>query len=48
MASGESKVVFAITEPDAGSNTLTMSTTAVRDGDDWVLNGHQVLHLRGR
>ncbi|WP_104134746.1 MULTISPECIES: acyl-CoA dehydrogenase family protein [unclassified Cryobacterium] len=39
MASGESKVVFAITEPDAGSNTLKMSTTAVRDGDDWILNG---------
>ena len=39
LASGESKVVFAITEPDAGSNTLNMSTTAVRDGDDWILNG---------
>ncbi|MCU1413041.1 MAG: Isovaleryl-CoA dehydrogenase [Microbacteriaceae bacterium] len=39
MASGESKVVFAITEPDAGSNTLSMSTTATRDGDGWVLNG---------
>jgi alkylation response protein AidB-like acyl-CoA dehydrogenase len=39
MASGESKVVFAITEPDAGSNTLKMSTTAVRNGDDWILNG---------
>lgn len=39
MASGESKVVFAITEPDAGSNTLNMSTTAVRDGDEWVLDG---------
>ncbi len=39
MASGESKVVFAITEPDAGSNTLKMTTTAVRDGDGWLLNG---------
>ena len=39
LASGESKVVFAITEPDAGSNTLNMSTNAVRDGGDWVLNG---------
>jgi alkylation response protein AidB-like acyl-CoA dehydrogenase len=39
MASGESKVVFAITEPDAGSNTLKMSTTAVRDTDGWLLNG---------
>jgi alkylation response protein AidB-like acyl-CoA dehydrogenase len=39
MASGESKVVFAITEPDAGSNTLNMSTTAVRDSTGWLLNG---------
>ncbi len=39
MTSGESKVVFAITEPDAGSNTHKISTTAVRDGSDYVLNG---------
>ena len=39
LASGAAKVVFAITEPDAGSNTLRISTTARRDGEDWVLNG---------
>jgi alkylation response protein AidB-like acyl-CoA dehydrogenase len=39
LASGAVKVVFAITEPDAGSNTHRLSTTAVRDGDDWVLTG---------
>ena len=39
LASGAVKVVFAITEPDAGSNTLRISTTARRDGDDWVLHG---------
>ncbi len=39
MASGETKVVFAITEPNAGSNTRQISTTAVRDGDDYLLNG---------
>jgi alkylation response protein AidB-like acyl-CoA dehydrogenase len=39
LASGVSKMVFAITEPDAGSNTLRISTAAVRDGEDWVLNG---------
>ena len=39
LASGAAKVVFAITEPDAGSNTLRISTTATPDGDDWVLNG---------
>src|SRR6202011_1829308 len=39
LASGTSKMVFAITEPDAGSNTHRLSTTAKRDGADWVLNG---------
>jgi alkylation response protein AidB-like acyl-CoA dehydrogenase len=39
MAEGTAKVVFAITEPDAGSNTHRLSTTATRDGADWVLNG---------
>jgi alkylation response protein AidB-like acyl-CoA dehydrogenase len=39
LASGAAKVVFAITEPDAGSNTLRISTTAAPDGDEWVLNG---------
>jgi alkylation response protein AidB-like acyl-CoA dehydrogenase len=39
LADGSTKVVFAITEPDAGSNTHRLSTTAVRDGDHWVLNG---------
>jgi alkylation response protein AidB-like acyl-CoA dehydrogenase len=39
LASGTSKMVFAITEPDAGSNTHRLSTTAARDGEDWVLNG---------
>jgi alkylation response protein AidB-like acyl-CoA dehydrogenase len=39
LASGEGKVVFAITEPDAGSNSHNLSTTARRDGDDYLLNG---------
>jgi len=39
LADGTAKMVFAITEPDAGSNTLRISTTAVRDGGDWVLTG---------
>ena len=41
LASGEGKVVFAITEPGAGSNTQKMTTTATRDGDDWVLRGEK-------
>jgi alkylation response protein AidB-like acyl-CoA dehydrogenase len=39
MASGETKVVFAITEPDAGSNSHRISTTATRDGEDYLLKG---------
>lgn len=39
MALGQRKVVFAITEPDAGSNMHQLSTTARRDGDEWVLRG---------
>jgi alkylation response protein AidB-like acyl-CoA dehydrogenase len=39
LAAGTSKVVFAITEPDAGSNTHRLTTAAVRDGDDWLLSG---------
>ncbi len=39
LADGTAKMVFAITEPDAGSNTLRISTTAARDGRDWVLTG---------
>jgi alkylation response protein AidB-like acyl-CoA dehydrogenase len=41
LASGERKIVFAITEPDAGSNTHRLSTTATRDGEDWVLRGQK-------
>jgi hypothetical protein len=39
MASGDTKVVFAITEPNAGSNTRHISTSSVRDGGDYLLNG---------
>jgi alkylation response protein AidB-like acyl-CoA dehydrogenase len=40
LAAGE-KMAFAITEPDAGSNSHRISTTAVRDGDTWRLNGRK-------
>jgi alkylation response protein AidB-like acyl-CoA dehydrogenase len=39
LASGESKMAFAITEPNAGSNTHRLETSATPDGDGWVLNG---------
>ena len=39
LASGEDIFAFAITEPDAGSNSHRLSTTAVKDGDEYRLNG---------
>ena len=39
FATGELKMAFAITEPDAGSNSHRIATTATRDGDIWVLKG---------
>ena len=41
LASGEGKIVFAITEPDAGTNSHKISTTAVRDGSDWAITGQK-------
>ncbi len=32
---------FSITEPEAGSNTTDIRTTAIRDGDDYVITGHK-------
>ena len=41
IASGERRIAFAITEPDAGSNSHRLSTTAKRDGDVYRLNGQK-------
>ena len=41
VARGESIAAFALTEPDAGSDVLSMTTEGVPDGDDWVLNGRK-------
>jgi alkylation response protein AidB-like acyl-CoA dehydrogenase len=35
-------MAFAITEPDAGTNSHNITTTARRDGDEWVLTGQKV------
>lgn len=42
LASGTTKMAFGITEPDAGSNSHRLTTTARRDGTDWVLTGRKV------
>lgn len=42
LARGEVRSCFAMTEPEhAGSNPTWMSTTALRDGDQYVINGHK-------
>ena len=38
---------FALTEAGAGSDPASMTTTAVRDGDDWVLNGTKMFITSG-
>jgi acyl-CoA dehydrogenase len=39
LASGELVGSFALTEPDAGSDAMSIRTTAVRDGDHYIING---------
>ncbi|MFD7081062.1 acyl-CoA dehydrogenase family protein [Streptomyces sp. NPDC059918] len=42
LADGSRTMAFGITEPDAGSNSHRITTTARRDGDEWVLTGRKV------
>ena len=42
IASGELKVCFSLTEPDAGSDAAAIALAAIEDGDDFVLNGQKV------
>jgi alkylation response protein AidB-like acyl-CoA dehydrogenase len=42
IADGTRTMAFAITEPDAGTNSHNITTTARRDGDGWVLNGRKI------
>jgi len=39
IAAGTTRIAFAVTEPDAGTNTHNISTAARKDGDRWLLRG---------
>jgi glutaryl-CoA dehydrogenase len=47
LQSGKAIGCFGLTEPDFGSNPAGMRTTAVRDGDTWVLNGEKTWITNG-
>ncbi|MEP6815882.1 MAG: acyl-CoA dehydrogenase family protein [Marmoricola sp.] len=42
ICDGTATMAFAITEPDAGTNSHNITTTARRDGDEWVLDGQKI------
>lgn len=43
IASGELRLqAFGVTEPDAGTDTTSLQTTAIRDGDGYVVNGRKI------
>ncbi|MEA2246130.1 MAG: acyl-CoA dehydrogenase [Solirubrobacteraceae bacterium] len=47
IASGEIRLqAFGVTEPEAGTDTTSLRTTAVRDGDSYVVNGHKIFISR--
>ncbi|MEM9290541.1 MAG: acyl-CoA dehydrogenase [Acidobacteriota bacterium] len=47
LATGEKLGCFALTEPGAGSDAAGLITRAVRDGDDYVINGNKVFITNG-
>ncbi|MGC4808698.1 acyl-CoA dehydrogenase family protein [Micromonospora sp. DT233] len=47
FCSGETITAIAMSEPGAGSDLQGITTTAVRDGDDWVLNGQKTFISNG-
>jgi acyl-CoA dehydrogenase len=48
MASGEAIGAIAMSEPQGGSDLQAIETTAVRDGDDWIINGQKVFISNGQ
>lgn len=47
LATGEVIAAFCLTEPSSGSDAASIKTTAVRDGDDWILNGNKIWITNG-
>ena len=47
LASGELIAAFCLTEPGAGSDAAAVKTTAVREGEEWVLNGSKLWITNG-
>ena len=47
LAAGETIMGTAITEPDAGCDVTGAATTAVKDGDSWVINGTKMFATNG-
>lgn len=42
LISGQDRACFGVTEPDAGLNTTRLKTRAVRDGDNYIVNGRKL------
>ena len=47
LAKGEKLGAFALTEPEAGSDAASIKTSAVRDGDDFIINGTKIWITNG-
>lgn len=47
LCTGEALWSFGLTEPNAGSDSRGSKTTAVRDGDEWVINGSKIFITNG-
>ncbi|MEA2036553.1 MAG: acyl-CoA dehydrogenase family protein [Nanoarchaeota archaeon] len=47
LASGEYLGAFALTEPNAGSDAVNVQTTAVKEGDEYIINGNKIFITNG-